>query len=235
MRSVATEVWRYRGLVGNFARRELKCKYKGSVVGWAWSLVNPLATLAVYTPGLRVLPRRDRRRRRATGLQNFPIYLFTGLVVWNFFNAIVTGQHGRADRRTGPLLRKIYFPPFAPVVGQHPGDRQQIGHRARPAAVRLRSSLLNIGWTVLLLPLLVVLLGAFSLGVGLLLATLNARCRDINYMVQVGLNLLFYATPIIYPITLVGAVLRRAPVAAALRVQPDDRSSSSCPGTILYD
>src|SRR4029450_986002 len=49
MRSIATEVWQFRGLIGNFAQRELKSKYKGSVVGWTWSLINPLVTLGVYT------------------------------------------------------------------------------------------------------------------------------------------------------------------------------------------
>ena len=102
----------------------------------------------------------------------------------------------------GPLLRKIYFPPFAPVIGNALATTQQ-------TAIELGLLLLvyglawNVGWTVLLLPVLLVLLAAFSLGVGLLLAMLNAQLRDINYIVQVIFNLLFYAAPIIYPIAFV--------------------------------
>jgi ABC-2 type transport system permease protein len=122
-------------------------------------------------------------------------------VVWNFFLAVATGSM-QALIGAGPLLRKIYFPPFAPVLGNAIATMQQ-------TAIELGLLLLvfvlawNVGWTVLLLPFLVVLLAAFSLGVGLLLAMLNAGLRDINYIVQVVFNLLFYAAPIIYPITFV--------------------------------
>jgi ABC-2 type transport system permease protein len=102
----------------------------------------------------------------------------------------------------GPLLRKIYFPPFAPVVGNALATMQQTGIELA-LLLLVYAILLNVGWTVFLLPVLVVLLAAFSMGVGLLLAMLNARLRDINYIVQVVLNLLFYAAPIVYPISLV--------------------------------
>jgi len=123
--------------------------------------------------------------------------------VWNFFFSVATGSMG-ALIGAGPLLRKIYFPPFAPVIGNALATTQQ-------TAIELGLLLvvyvfaLNVGWSVLLLPVLVVLLAAFSLGVGLLLAMLNARLRDINYIVQVVFNLLFYAAPIIYPISLVAS------------------------------
>jgi ABC-2 type transport system permease protein len=196
-----TEVWRYRGLVADFARRELKGKYKGSVLGSLWALVNPMATLAVYSLVFGFFLRFEPPVAGNGTLQNFPVYLFTGLVVWNFFFAVSTGSMA-ALVGAGPLLRKIYFPPFAPVIGNALATTQQ-------TAIELGLLLvvyvvaLNVGWTVLLLPFLVLLLAAFSLGVGLLLAMLNAHLRDINYIVQVVFNLLFYAAPIIYPISLV--------------------------------
>lgn len=203
MPSVTSEVWRYRGLTADFARRELKGKYKGSVLGSLWALVNPIATLAIYSLVFGFFLRFSPPVAGNGHLQNFPVYLFTGLVVWNFFYAVSTGSMG-ALIGAGPLLRKIYFPPFAPVIGNALATTQQTAIELVLLLV-VYVATLNVGWTVLLLPVLVVLLAAFSLGVGLLLAMLNARLRDINYIVQVMFNLLFYAAPIIYPVTVVTA------------------------------
>ena len=195
------QVWRYRGLIGNFASRELKGKYKGSVLGSAWSLINPLATLAVYSIVFGFFLRFPVPVAGNGELQNFPIYLFTGLVVWNSFYAISTGSMS-ALMGAGPLLRKIHFPPFAPVVGNALAAANQMAIELGLLLVIFLIAL-NVGWTFLLIPLLVVLLAAFSLGLGLFLAMLNARFRDVNYIVAVVLNLLFYSAPIVYPIAFV--------------------------------
>jgi ABC-type polysaccharide/polyol phosphate export permease len=200
MRTVANEVWQFRGLIGNFAQRELKSKYKGSVVGWAWSLINPLVTLAVYTlvfgVFLGAVP-----PEMGNGQQIFALYLFTGLVVWNFVNQVAQGSMV-ALISNGPLLRKIYFPAFSPVAG----NILAIGMQSVIELALLLfvfAVLGNLSWTVLFLPLIVLLVVAFSVGAGFFLAALNARYRDVSYLVQVALNLIFYATPIIYPIALV--------------------------------
>lgn len=196
-----TEIWTYRGLVGNFAQRELRGKYKGSALGWFWSLLNPLATLAVYALVFGFFLRFPVPVAGNGELQNFAVYLFTALVAWNFFFAVVTGSIG-ALAGSGPLLKKIYFPAFAPVIGGAGATLFQTGIEVGLllAVMVVRQ---NVSWTFLLLPYLLVLLAAFAMGIGLLLAMLNVRYRDVAYLVTIVLNLLFYATPIIYPITLV--------------------------------
>ena len=157
-------VWQYRGLIGNFARRELKGKYKGSVLGSVWSLINPLATLAIYSLVFGFFLRFPPPVAGNGELQSFPIYLFTGLVVWNFFLRRSPRRHGRAGRRrarccarsTSRRSRRSSATPLAVLQA----DRD----RARPAARRFAVG--NVGWTVLLLPLLLVLLAAFTLGSG---------------------------------------------------------------------
>jgi ABC-2 type transport system permease protein len=200
MANAATELWQYRGLVGNFARRELKAKYKGSVLGWAWSLLNPLATLGIYALifgfFLKFTP-----ETAGNGKASFAISLFTALVVWNFFFAVTTGSMA-ALVGAGPLLRKIYFPPWTPVAGNAVGVLVQTGIEFG-LLLTVYLLWLNISWTILLVPPLLALLAAFSLGIGLVLALLNARFRDMAYIVQVVLNLLFYSAPIIYPIVIV--------------------------------
>jgi ABC-type polysaccharide/polyol phosphate export permease len=100
------------------------------------------------------------------------------------------------------LLRKIYFPPFAPVIGS-------AGAVLNQTAIEFGLLLViyvvvgNISWTFLMVPVLLVLLAAFSLGIGLVLAVTNARFRDVSYIVSVLLSLLFYLSPIIYPISVV--------------------------------
>ena len=196
-----TEIWTYRGLVGNFAQRELRGKYKGSALGWFWSLLNPLATLAVYALVFGFFLKFEPPVAGNGELKNFAVYLFTALVAWNFFFAVVTGSIG-ALAGAGPLLKKIYFPAFAPVIGGAGATLFQTGIEVG-LLIAVMVVLQNVSWTFLLLPYLLLLLALFAIGLGLLLAMLNVRYRDVAYLVTIVLNLLFYATPIIYPISLV--------------------------------
>jgi ABC-2 type transport system permease protein len=142
-------------------------------------------------------------------LDNFTVYLFTALVVWNFFQAVATSGMG-ALVGAGPLLRKIYFPPFAPVIGSAGAVLNQTAIEFG-LLLLVYIAVLNVGWTILLVPLLLAMLGAFALGLGLWLAILNARFRDVNYIVSVLLSLLFYMSPIIYPISIVTAQYQKHP------------------------
>jgi ABC-type polysaccharide/polyol phosphate export permease len=211
-----TEIWTYRGLVGNFAQRELRGKYKGSALGWFWSLLNPLATLAVYALVFGFFLKFEPPVAGNGELKNFAVYLFTALVAWNFFFAVVTGSIG-ALAGAGPLLKKIYFPAFAPVIGGAGATLFQTGIEVG-LLIAVMVVLQNVSWTFVLLPYLLLLLAAFSIGIGLLLSMLNVRYRDIAYLTTIVLNLLFYATPIIYPITLVPETAR-APVLGEVPVR----------------
>lgn len=194
-------VWQYRGLIGNFAQRELKSKYKGSLFGWLWSLLNPAATLLIYTLVFSFFLRIPPPVAGNGHTKTFALYLFTALIGWNFFYAVLTGSMGSLVA-VGPLLRKIYFPPFAPVVGSALATLTQTLIEAG-IAVAFYVVVDNVGWTFLLLPVIVVLLAGFALGLGLALSVLNVRYRDVSYLVTIALNFLFYATPIIYPLSLV--------------------------------
>ncbi|MCZ2822329.1 ABC transporter permease [Modestobacter sp. VKM Ac-2977] len=195
------DVWQYRGLIGNFANREIKGKYKGSLLGSAWSLINPLATLATYSLVFGFILRFPTPVAGNGSLTNFPIYLFTALVVWNFFHAVTTGGMGSLVG-AGPLLRKIHFPPFAPVIGSALAVLNQTAIEFGLLFI-VYVLVWNIGWTFLMVPVLLFMLAAFALGLGMVLAIVNARFRDVAYIVTVLLGLLFYASPIIYPISLV--------------------------------
>lgn len=217
MRTAVSEVWQFRGLIGNFAQRELKSKYKGSVVGWTWSLINPLVTLGIYTLVFGVFLGATPPEM-GNGMRVFALYLFTGLVVWNFLNQVAQGSMV-ALMSNGPLLRKIYFPAFSPVAGNILAIGMQSGIELGLLLI-VFAALGNVSWTWVFLPLIAVLVIAFSVGAGFFLAALNARYRDVNYLVQVALNLLFYATPIIYPITLVEKYYDHHPWARLYELNP---------------
>ncbi|MCL6538766.1 MAG: ABC transporter permease [Acidothermus sp.] len=190
------ELWRYRGLIGNFASRELKSKYKHSVLGWAWSLINPAATLAIFTVVFSTIFRAQPPAAH-NGMTSYVVYLFIGLVVWNFFNNIVNGNMA-ALVGAGSLLKKIYFPPYAPVLGNSLSALVQTAIEF----VVLLGVLLGVGngwWSFLLTPVLLALLLVFATGIGLIFALLNAFYRDVSYLVGVVLQLIFYATPVIWP------------------------------------
>lgn len=200
-RNSVSPIWQYRGLIFNFASRELKGKYRGSFLGSIWSLINPLATLATYSLVFGFFLKFPTPAAGNGSLRSFPIFLFTALVVWNFFYSLCIGSMG-ALLASGGLLRKIYFPPFAPIFGSGLAILNQTAIEFSLLLIIL-VAVLNVGWTVLLLPVLLIFLAAFGLGVGLILAIFNARLRDVNYIVTVVLNLAFYTAPIIYPISLV--------------------------------
>jgi ABC-type polysaccharide/polyol phosphate export permease len=212
-----TELWTHRGLIGNLAQRELKARYKRSVLGWAWSLINPATTLLTYAvvfgTFLKVTPPVAGNGR----LQNFAVYLFAGLVVWNFWSAVVNGSMGSLIV-AGPLLRKVYFPAECPIVANVLVALSQTAIEAG-VLVAILAAFDNISWTFLYLPLLVVLLILFSIGVGLVMSLVNVFYRDVQYLVAVAMNVLFYATPIVYPLNLVEDNAP-APVGYAIRANP---------------
>lgn len=195
--TIHSSVWLHRALVGNFARRELKAKYKGSVLGSVWSMVNPLATLGVYTLIFGFFLKFKPPVAGNGHLDNFAIYLFTALVCWNMFFGLLTGTMGSLIA-AGGLLRKVYFPASAPVFGSALATLNQTAIEMGLLVVAY-ILLGNISWTVLFVPFFLLLLFAFSLGAGLALSVVNARYRDVAYLVSIWLQLMFYMEPIVYP------------------------------------
>jgi ABC-2 type transport system permease protein len=196
-----TQVWSYRGLIGNLAQRELKSRYKRSVLGWLWSLINPASTLLIYTLVFGTVLRVPPPVAGNGETKNFALFLFCALIIWNFFNGVVIGSMGSLIN-AGPLLKKVYFPPECPAVANVLTVLLQTGIEAA-ILVAVMVVVGNVSWTFLLFPYLLALLVMFSLGIGMVLSLLNVYLRDINYLVSIAMNLLFYGTPIIYPYTLV--------------------------------
>jgi len=217
-RSRGPELWRYRYLAWNFAQRDLKAKYKGTVIGWAWSFIVPVAVVLIYSLVFSVIfravppPFADGR----PGV--FAVWFVVGLVPWTFFSAAVTtGMAGLLA--SGNLLQKVYIPSYIPVVGSAVAALVQVGIELGLVAALLLG-FQNIGWTWLFVPLWLAIFAVFSTAIGYVLAVANVYLRDVSQIVAVALQLLFFLTPIIYPLNIVPEEVGPVPLQHLISANP---------------
>jgi ABC-type polysaccharide/polyol phosphate export permease len=186
----------HRELISNLTQRDLKGRYKRSVLGWAWSLMNPAMSLAIYSLVFGVFFKVQAPIGANGTLKNFALYLFCGLVVWNAFSAALDGPLG-AFSDTGQLLTKVYFPPELPALASVAG----VAFQAAIEFGILVAFMLIVGnatWMMLLAPLVMLCAMGLGLGMGMAASVWNTRFRDVGYLITLMLQLMFYATPIVY-------------------------------------
>lgn len=185
------QLWEYRELLGGLIRKELKVRYKNSSLGFIWSMLNPALYLVVFYLVFQIfLP---------NGIPRFPIYLLSGLLVWNFFSGSLGGSTG-AITGNSSLVNKVYFPreilPLATVGAT-------LVHFFLQALVLIAALLVflqPIPWSYLwlvvpALAVLVVLAAALSI----LLSAINVYARDTQHLLELVLLAWFWLTPIVYP------------------------------------
>lgn len=183
-------------LLKQLVKTDFKLRYQGSALGYAWSLLRPLLLFAIlYVVFVKFL-------RFQADIPHYAIYLLLGVVLWNFF-AETTNLSLSSIVSRGDVIRKISIPRWTVVISS-----------SLSALINLFLSLIIVIFfmilnhadllrTSLLLPLILLQLYLFSLGLSLILATLYVKYRDISYIWEVCLQGLFYATPIIYPLSLI--------------------------------
>jgi ABC-2 type transport system permease protein len=184
-----------RSLIRELVASDFKMRYQGSVLGYIWSLLRPLMLFAVlYIVFTRVI-------RLGDGVPYFAAYLLLGIVAWTFFiEATVSGMNAITGR--GDLIRKVNVPKYTIVVATTLSAFVNFGLNMIVvlffmiiSGVPFRPEIL---WAIPIICELVVL----ALGISFLLAALYVRFRDISHIWDVILQILFYAVPIIYPLTL---------------------------------
>ncbi|BCS34711.1 hypothetical protein TBR22_A39370 [Luteitalea sp. TBR-22] len=190
----------YRGLLRGLVQRDLTVKYKGSILGVAWSLLHPLVMVAVYTLAFRYVVR--------VPIERFPLFLLSGLLPWMFFTSALSAATGSiADN--GTLVRKVAFPravlPLAAVASAL--VQFALMYTVLVPTALVMGAGLSLSWAALL-PV-VLLQTAFTAGLGLLLATAYVFVRDARHLLDVALQVWFWLTPIVYAASLAPATLRR--------------------------
>ncbi len=187
-------IWAYRELVKNLIHKDLKVRYGGSILGLAWSLLNPLAMIVVYSIVFKYIFR--------IALENYTVFLITGLLPWSFFSSSV-GASTVAVISDANLVKKISFPrEILPLATVQFNLVQFLMALAVffPALIFLQAEL---GWTLLAYPAVLALHVGFTLGIALLLSAVTVFYQDIKHLTEVGLMLLFWVTPILYPVSMV--------------------------------
>ena len=211
-------VWSQRSLIWNFARRDLKSRFKGTAFGWAWSLMVPLATVLIYSIVFSVIFRAVPPDFGSGRPGNFVVWLMVGLVPWTFV-LIAINTAIPTLLSAGPLLQKIYFPAFAPVLGATLAVLVQTMIEFGILAVILLI-FGEVSPTWLLFPVWLCLFVLFVNGIATTLAILNVYARDIAHITTVALQLLFFLTPIIYPIAFVPEEWHGIPLRAIVQANP---------------
>lgn len=192
----------YLELLSLLVKRELSGKYKSTVFGQLWSLVNPIATIIIYSLVFGFILRVQPPPGDPSGLDNFAIFLVVGLLPWLFF-ANVLNQSAQSIVSNAALVQKVYFPrALIPISLSIATFTNWIIEMAVLVAV-----LALLGANVLpFLPLVIVamlVLAVFATGLGMAVAVFNVYFRDFSYLLTIVLQFGFFLAPILYPLKLV--------------------------------
>ena len=216
--SSATELIARRELLWNLTLRELRGRYKRSVLGWGWSLLNPIAFMLVYTFAFSVVLKATPPDGDPSGLSSYAFFLLCGLLPWGFFSvAVSTAMQGIVGNAA--LVRKVAFPREHLIVSTVVAGLFTLAIEFFVLCV----AFVFVGNIVLVwIPLVVVtsvLLALFATGFGLALAAANVYFRDMSYLWGILLQAWFFSTPIVYPPDLVERELADRPT--ILRIYND--------------
>ena len=190
-------LFRYRALVHSLVARDLKARYRGSVLGFLWSFVNPLLLLLIYTFVFTVVIARPA----TIALDPFALFMFCGILPWTWFSSSLL-EASNVLIAGGNLIRKVLFPAeVLPIVSVFAG----LVHFVLGLPI-LAAFFLYYGRPINLLdlavfPLIVVIQLALTLGLALIVSALTVHFRDLRDLLANLLTLWFFATPIIYPLT----------------------------------
>jgi ABC-type polysaccharide/polyol phosphate export permease len=244
-RRSADELRGSRELLINLTLREVRGKYKRTVLGQGWSLLNPIATMLIFTAVFGLLLRIKVPAGNPSGVDVFALWLVCGLLPWNFLTNAMTGGMGALVDNAN-LIKKVYFPREVLVAAIALSSDVTFLFELSVLAL----ALLIFGSFVLpwlpVAAVFVVLLTAFALGLGLALSVANVYFRDTTHFMNIVLQIWFYATPVVYPISYVHAAAEKLdqkgfrplghhfPLEFLYRLNPMERFVN-CFRAILYD
>jgi len=190
------DLWHYRDLFHILTMRDIKVRYKQTFLGVAWAIMQPLFTMIIFTLLF------GRLANMPSDGVPYPLFAFAGLLPWTFFSNAVTNS-GNSLVGSSNLITKVYFPrmviPFAAVAA---------GLLDLVVAFGLMVLLMiyyGVGFSanMLMLPVLTVIMTLLAVGIGMFLSALNVKYRDIRYALPFLIQLGMFASPIIYPLSII--------------------------------
>ena len=193
------DLWRYRDLVMLFVRRDFVAQFKQTILGPAWFVIQPLRTTIVFT-----IVFGNIAKLSTDGLPKIPFYL-SGSVVWMYFSECLMKTSNTFVGNTG-IFGKVYFPrlvvPVSVIIsGLFRFGLQFLFFMGFFAYFAVTGSGVRLTPVALLLPVLVLIMAGLSLGLGIIFSSMTTKYRDLTFLLQFGVRLLMYATPVIYPLS----------------------------------
>lgn len=197
--SSLSELWSYRHLVVGLIRRDFLLSYQQTILGPLWVLLQPIMTLATYVLVF------GKVVGISTGATPPVLFYLAGIVLWNLFNDIFTSTSA-IFRENANLFTKVYFPRLIMPVAQMGGQLARFVIQFVLLLLVMAYYYLftpwpapAVGWLVFV-PLVVLLTASLSLAMGLFFSVLTGKYRDVSYVVGIGIRLLMFLTPVIYPV-----------------------------------
>lgn len=191
-------IFQYRDLIFQLVRRDIVTRYKRSVLGIAWTMLQPLGMMVIMTIVFSNL---------FQSVKGYPTYILSGLVAWTFFSQTTTSAIHQVVWG-GTLFRRIYLPHTSFAVSAIATGVVNLALSLAPLFLIILVTGRPLYWSMLFVPLAMLLLAAFALGVGLILSALGVYFPDVVEMYQIVLVAWMYLTPVIYPEEILPAAYR---------------------------
>lgn len=191
-------IFRYRDLILQLIRKDIVARYKRSVLGVAWTMLQPLGMMIILSVVFSTL---------FSQVKGYPAYILSGLIAWTFFSQATSAMMTQIVWG-GALLRQIYLPRTSFAVSSIGTGLTNLGISFIPLVFIVLIIGLPIRWSILFVPISMLLLGAFALGVGLIVSTMSIYFPDVSDMYSLVLTGWMYLTPIVYPETLIPEAYR---------------------------
>jgi lipopolysaccharide transport system permease protein len=194
------EIWEYRDLIWIFVRRDIVAIYKQTVLGPVWFMLGPLFTVFTYT-----FLFSEVAHLSTDGLPG-PLFYLAGTTLWNYFNSCFNGASVTFSQNAG-IFGKVYFPRLVSPISMVISNLLKLLIQMFTYVCFLvyymvqPNSIIHLNYHLILIPLVVLILGGISMGIGIIVSSFTTKYRDLSMVVGVFMTLLMYATPIMYPIS----------------------------------
>lgn len=194
------ELWPYKDLLFIMVKRDFIAAYKQTILGPIWHLIQPLLTTVIFVVVF------DRIAKISTGNTPAPLFYLSGLTLWNYFSSCLNGTSNTFIANSG-IFGKVYFPRLIIPLSVILSNVIKLGIQlflliAMICYYSVTGYPLKIGANLLIVPLIIVTVAILGLSLGILISALTTKYRDMAVLLGFGIQLLMYATPIIYPISL---------------------------------
>lgn len=191
---------RFQPLLSELVARDIKIKYRRSVLGVLWTVLNPLCMMVILSIVFSSIFKFD--------IENFPLYVLSGQVIFNFFNDATTNSMNSIIG-SASLIKKVYVPKYLFVLSRVVSSFINLMASFCALLVMMIVMRVELHWEMILSVIPLIMVVGFSLGVGLILAAVTVKFRDIIHLYSVFTTGLMYLTPVIYPISMLPDTIRK--------------------------